>query len=74
MLKKFDVNKSISVFGARENNLQNIDIQIPRNKLVVFTGRVEVENLVWHSIQYMQRLIEDILKHLVLMQDISLEM
>ena len=39
MLKKFDVNKSISVFGARENNLQNIDIQIPRNKLVVFTGR-----------------------------------
>ena len=55
MLKKFDVNKSISVFGARENNLQNIDIQIPRNKLVVFTGKVEVENLVWHSIQYMQR-------------------
>ena len=39
MLKKFDVDKSISVFGARENNLQNIDIQIPRNKLVVFTGR-----------------------------------
>ena len=29
---------AIKVFGARENNLQNIDIQIPKNKLVVMTG------------------------------------
>lgn len=28
----------IKVFGARENNLQNIDIEIPKNKLVVMTG------------------------------------
>ena len=28
----------ISVSGARENNLQNIDVQIPRNKFVVITG------------------------------------
>ncbi len=28
----------ISVFGAREHNLKNIDLSIPRNKLVVFTG------------------------------------
>ncbi len=28
----------IEVFGAREHNLQNIDISIPKNKLVVFTG------------------------------------
>ncbi len=28
----------IKVWGARENNLKNVDIQIPRNKLVVFTG------------------------------------
>ncbi len=28
----------IIVKGARENNLKNIDITIPRNKLVVFTG------------------------------------
>ena len=28
----------IHVEGARENNLKNIDITIPRNKLVVITG------------------------------------
>jgi excinuclease ABC subunit A len=28
----------ISVFGARENNLRNIDVIIPHNKLVVITG------------------------------------
>jgi len=28
----------ISVFGAREHNLKNIDLSIPRNKLIVFTG------------------------------------
>ena len=30
--------KNIVVKGAREHNLKNIDIEIPRNKLVVFTG------------------------------------
>ncbi|MCA6456588.1 MAG: excinuclease ABC subunit UvrA, partial [Chitinophagaceae bacterium] len=28
----------IEVFGAREHNLKNIDISIPKNSLVVFTG------------------------------------
>ena len=28
----------IIVKGARENNLKNIDIEIPKNKLVVMTG------------------------------------
>ena len=28
----------IKVFGARVHNLQNIDVVIPRNKLVVITG------------------------------------
>ena len=31
-------NDFIEVFGAREHNLKNIDISIPKNKLVVFTG------------------------------------
>ena len=28
----------IDIKGARENNLKNIDLTIPRDKLVVFTG------------------------------------
>lgn len=28
----------IEIIGAREHNLQNLDLTIPRNKLVVFTG------------------------------------
>lgn len=31
-------NKFISIKGARVNNLKNIDVDIPRNKLVVITG------------------------------------
>ena len=30
--------KNIVVKGAREHNLKNIDIEIPRDKLIVFTG------------------------------------
>mgnify|MGYP002622039808 CR=1 FL=1 len=33
-----DNNNSIKILGAREHNLQNVDIEIPRGKLVVFTG------------------------------------
>ena len=32
------MHKEIFVKGARENNLQNIDVAIPRDKLVVLTG------------------------------------
>ena len=30
--------KKIDIYGAKEHNLKNIDISIPRNQLVVFTG------------------------------------
>src|ERR1700748_3982549 len=30
--------ETIDVFGARVHNLKNIDIRIPKNKLVVITG------------------------------------
>ena len=32
------MTKNIYIKGARENNLKNIDVEIPRDKLVVFTG------------------------------------
>ena len=35
---EIEPEECIEVFGAREHNLQNIDISIPRNQLVVFTG------------------------------------
>ncbi len=31
-------NKNIIIRGAKENNLKNVDVEIPRNSLVVFTG------------------------------------
>jgi excinuclease ABC subunit A len=31
-------HENIEILGAREHNLKNIDLQIPRNKLVVITG------------------------------------
>lgn len=31
-------NTSIIIKGARVNNLKNIDVEIPRNRLVVITG------------------------------------
>ncbi len=32
------MNDSIKIQGARENNLKNVDLTFPRDKLVVFTG------------------------------------
>ncbi|MCL4166090.1 UNVERIFIED_CONTAM: hypothetical protein GTU68_001930, partial [Idotea baltica] len=31
-------HEQIEVFGAREHNLKNIDVTIPRNKLITVTG------------------------------------
>ena len=30
--------KNISIRGAREHNLKNVNLEIPRDKLIVFTG------------------------------------
>ena len=32
------MSETIRIKGARENNLKNVDLTIPRDKLVVFTG------------------------------------
>ena len=38
MGKKMDARQYIRIRGANENNLKNIDVDIPRNELVVLTG------------------------------------
>ena len=37
-MNEFSEDKSLEILGARENNLKNIDLSIPRNALVVVTG------------------------------------
>jgi len=32
------MQNNITIRGAREHNLKNINLEIPKNKLVVFTG------------------------------------
>jgi excinuclease ABC subunit A len=36
--RNLDGGRVISIRGAREHNLKNVDLEIPRDKLVVFTG------------------------------------
>ena len=38
MSKNISQEEFIEIYGAKEHNLKNIDLKIPRNKLVVFTG------------------------------------
>ena len=38
MAKKMDARQYIRIRGANENNLKNIDVDIPRDELVVLTG------------------------------------
>ena len=42
MVKKinnsFEEVNSINIRGARQHNLKNIDLSLPRNKFIVFTG------------------------------------
>ena len=37
-MNEFSEDKYLEILGARENNLKNIDLSIPRNALVVVTG------------------------------------
>jgi len=42
----FEASEFITIEGAREHNLKNISVRIPRNKLVVITGLSVVASLV----------------------------
>ena len=48
-------NTSIIIKGARVNNLKNIDVEIPRNKLVVITGLSGSGKSSLASIHYMPK-------------------
>ena len=37
-MNEFSEDKTLEIYGARENNLKDIDLSIPRNALVVITG------------------------------------
>ncbi len=56
------MSKQIIIRGANENNLKNISLKIPKNKLVVFTGlSVQVKHR-WLSIPFMPKVSVAILK------------
>ena len=50
-----DTNNTIEVQGARVHNLKNIDIAIPREKLVVKQGFRVRGNRLWHSTLFMPK-------------------
>ena len=51
----------IIVKGAKENNLKNVSVEIPRNKFVVFTGLSGSGKVHLHLTQFMKRAEEDML-------------
>lgn len=60
----------IVIKGARVNNLKNIDLEIPKNKLVVVTGvsgSGKSSFSIWYNI--MQKDKEDMLRAYLLMLD-----
>lgn len=47
------MNDNIVIKGAKEHNLKNINLTIPRNKLVVITGLSgsrKIFSCIWHTI------------------------
>ena len=45
-----DSHDTIRVRGARENNLTSVDVDVPKRRLTVFTGRLGVrEELIGRS-------------------------
>ena len=46
---------SIHVRGAREHNLKNVDVQIPRDRLTVITGFRVPASPRWRSTPFMPR-------------------
>ncbi len=61
----------IKIRGANEHNLKNVDVDIPRDELVVLTGLPVPENHRWHLIQSMRKGQRRYMESCPLMQDSS---
>lgn len=57
-IDQLDPKEFIIIKGARVNNLKNLSVAIPRNKLVVVTGLSGSGNHHWHSIHYLPKVNE----------------
>ena len=67
--KNNNESKILKIRGAGENNLKNINIDIPKNNLLYSLVFREVENLPLPLILYMQKGKEGMLKAYLHMQD-----
>ena len=52
-------NDKIIIKGARVHNLKNISLEIPKNKLIVFTGVSGSVNRPWLLTQFLPKVRED---------------
>ncbi len=66
-----DTKREIRIRGAKEHNLQNIDLDIPRDKFVVLTGLSGSESHRWRLIPFMQKDSADIWSRCHLMPECS---
>ena len=58
----FGEDNSIKIRGARQHNLKNIDLSLPRNKFIVFTGVSGVVRVLWLLILFLLKVKEDMLR------------
>ena len=72
MVKKinnsFEEGNSINIRGARQHNLKNIDLSLPRNKFIVFTGVSGSGKVHWPLILFLLKVKEDMLRVFLLTQ------
>ena len=60
------MNDKIIIKGAKEHNLKNINIEIPRDKLVVITGLSGSRKIVFSFRYFICRRTEEICRKLII--------